>query len=193
MRSGSSLNKLTMSKIGEKIIEFPQEVQIDQTGELLHVRGKAGEFRLKLPKELQLELDQSKVKIKRLRDDKKTRALHGLYRSLIANAVSGVQKPWEKRLEVVGTGYNVRLQGEDLVFKIGYSHPVTFKKVPGILFQIEGNNRVVVSGTDRQLVGQVAYQIKKIRKPDVYKGKGVKYEGEVLRIKPGKKAKAQEA
>ncbi|MBI2051531.1 50S ribosomal protein L6 [Candidatus Roizmanbacteria bacterium] len=182
-----------MSKIGEKIIEFPQEVQIDQTGELLHVRGKAGEFRLKLPKELQLELDQSKVKIKRLRDDKKTRALHGLYRSLIANAVSGVQKPWEKRLEVVGTGYNVRLQGEDLVFKIGYSHPVTFKKVPGILFQIEGNNRVVVSGTDRQLVGQVAYQIKKIRKPDVYKGKGVKYEGEVLRIKPGKKAKAQEA
>ncbi len=101
-----------------------------------------------------------------------------------------MEKPWQKRLEVVGTGYNVKLQGEDLVFKLGYSHPVVFKKVTGIKFQVEGNNKVIIEGVDKQLVGQIAYQIKMLKKPDVYKGKGIRYEGEKLRIKPGKKAKA---
>lgn len=109
---------------------------------------------------------------------------------MINNAIVGVEKPWQKRLEVVGTGFNVKVQGNDIVFKVGYSHPVVFKSVSGVTLQVEGNNKVIISGADKQLVGQVAFQIKCIRKPDVYKGKGIRYEGEVLRIKPGKKAKA---
>ena len=134
--------------------------------------------------------EEKNLIIKRNNNEKKVRSLHGLFRQLISNAISGVEKPWEKKLEVVGTGYTVKLQGEDLVFKIGYSHLVTFKKQPGIKYQVEGNNKVTVAGYDKQLVGQVAYQIKMIRKPDVYKGKGIRYLGEKLRIKPGKKAKA---
>jgi large subunit ribosomal protein L6 len=109
---------------------------------------------------------------------------------LVYNAVVGVEKQWTKALEVVGTGYNVKQQGEDVVFKVGYSHPVTFKKQEGVSYKVEGNNKVVVSGIDKQLVGQVAYQMKLVRKPDAYKAKGVRYEGEVIKTKPGKKAKA---
>ena len=102
-------------------------------------------------------------------------------------------KPWEKKLEVVGTGFNVKQQGEDLVLKIGYSHPAVIKKVPNITLKAEGNTTIVVSGPDKQLVGQVAYLIKHIRKPDAYKGKGVRYQGEQLKLKPGKKAKTASA
>jgi large subunit ribosomal protein L6 len=143
-----------------------------------------------VPMGITLVKEGSNLVVKRKNNEKKIRSLHGLYRQLIGNAVIGVEKPWEKKLEVSGTGYTVKLQGEDLVFKIGYSHLVTFKKQPGVKYAVEGNNKVTVAGQDKQLVGQVAYQIKMIRKPDVYKGKGIKYLGEKLRIKPGKKAKA---
>lgn len=178
-----------MSKIGEKAINIPESVQIEIKDNSAFIKGKLGELNIKVPKELQVTKDQNTVKVKRMAENRKVKALHGLYRSLIANAVSGVEQAWTKRLEVVGTGYNVKLQGEDLVFKVGYSHQVTFKKVDGVQFQVEGNNKAIISGVDKQLVGQVAYQIKLIKKPDVYKGKGIRYEGEKLRIKPGKKAK----
>ncbi len=179
-----------MSKIGEKAIEIPQSVVVEVKNDHILIKGKEGEINYNLPEGLLVFREKNTVIIKRKFDDKKTRALHGLYRSLIANAILGVEKPWEKQLELVGTGYNVKLQGEDLVFKLGYSHPVVFKKLPGIKYKVEGNNKVIVIGADKQLVGQTAYQIKIIKKPDVYKGKGIKYKDEKLRIKPGKKVKA---
>lgn len=181
-----------MSKIGEKPLSVPIGVTVSVTGQNVEVKGKEGNMTFGLPKELSLEKEQKAncFLLKRKNDAKHVKALHGLFRSLLANAIIGVEKPWEKILEVVGTGYNVKLQGQNLVFKVGYSHPVEFKKVEGIQFEVEGNTKVTVRGINKQLVGEVAYKIKKIRIPDVYKGKGIKFENEKLRIKPGKKAKA---
>lgn len=179
-----------MSKIGNKIIEIGAGVTIVLNKQEIKIKGKEGELSFVLPDELKMEQKGNQLIVSRINDAKKSKSLHGLYRQLIANAVEGVEKLWSKRLEVVGTGFNVKMQGEDLVFKIGYSHPVVFKKVPGVKYQVEGNNKAIILGIDKQLVGEIAYQIKIIKKPDVYKGKGIKYEGEKLRIKPGKKAKA---
>ena len=179
-----------MSKIGEKPVILSSTVNLTIDNNKVNIKGPQGEMLFDVPKELTLIKEGNNLIIKRNNNDKKVKTLHGLYRQLLGNAISGVEKPWEKKLEVVGTGYTVKLQGEDLVFKIGYSHLVTFKKQPGIKYKVEGNNKVTVEGYDKQMVGQVAYQIKMIRKPDVYKGKGIRYLGEKLRIKPGKKAKA---
>jgi large subunit ribosomal protein L6 len=179
-----------MSKIGEKPVTLSPAVSIKIEDNNVTIKGPQGEMSFVVPKELTLIKEENNLIFKRKNNEKKIRSIHGLYRQLISNAVSGVEKVWEKKLEVVGTGYSVKLQGEDLVFKVGYSHQVVFKKQQGIKYQVEGNNKVTVAGYDKQLVGQVAYQIKMIRKPDVYKGKGIRYLGEKLRIKPGKKAKA---
>lgn len=179
-----------MSKIGQKTIEVPPTVQLTIDGKKVTVKGPNGEYSVLLPKSLDLKREGNILTLTRSKEDKKTKSLHGLFRQLIFNAVTGVEKLWQKRLEVVGTGFNVKLQGDELVFKLGYSHPVIFKKIAGIKYQVEGNTKVVVQGLDKQLVGQVSFQIKMLRKPDVYKGKGIRYEGEKLRIKPGKKAKA---
>ncbi|MEK7633307.1 MAG: 50S ribosomal protein L6 [Patescibacteria group bacterium] len=178
-----------MSKIGEKPIIVSASVNLTIEDDKVIIKGPQGEMSFVVPKELSLTKEKNNLVLKRKNNEKKVRSIHGLYRQLISNAVSGVEKNWEKKLEVVGTGFTVKLQGEDLVFKIGYSHPVIFKKQPGIKYQVEGNNKVTVVGHDKQLVGQVAYQIKIIKKPDVYKGKGIRYLGEKLRIKPGKKVK----
>ena len=179
-----------MSKIGEKIIEVPATVTLTIDKNKINVKGSLGELNFILPNKLSFEKNNNQLSIKRANDEKKVKSIHGLYRQLIYNAIVGVEKPWEKRLEIVGTGFNVKLQGEDLVFKVGYSHSVIFKKVEKIKYQVIGTNKVVISGIDKQFVGEIAYQIKIIKKPDAYKGKGIRYEGEKLRIKPGKKAKA---
>jgi len=179
-----------MSKIGEKPVVLSSTVNLTIDNNKVNIKGPQGEMFFDVTKKLTLIKEGNNLIIKRNNNDKKVKSLHGLYRQLLGNAISGVEKPWEKKLEVVGTGYTVKLQGENLVFKIGYSHLVTFKKQPGIKYKVEGNNKVTVEGYDKQMVGQVAYQIKMIRKPDVYKGKGIRYLGEKLRIKPGKKAKA---
>jgi large subunit ribosomal protein L6 len=179
-----------MSKIGQKAITIPGSIQLQLDKKSLNAKGSKGELSVTLPEGLSFEkVNDTTLEVRRVNDKKELKALHGLFRSIAFNAVEGVDKGWQKRLEIVGTGFNVKLQGEDLVFKIGYSHPVIFKKVQGIIYQVEGNSKVVISGADKQLVGQVAYQIKLIRKPDVYKGKGIRYEGERVRIKAGKKAK----
>lgn len=179
-----------MSKIGEKPIKIGERTNATFNKQNIFIKGQEGEISIEIPSTLEIEINDKLIYIKRKDESKKTKALHGLYRQLISNAVLGVEKLWQKRLEVVGTGYGVKLQGEDLVFKLGYSHPIIFKKVEGVKFQVEGTNKVVVSGVDKQLVGQVAFQIKMLKKPDVYKGKGIRFEGEKLRIKPGKKVKA---
>lgn len=178
-----------MSKIGQKSISVPANVMVTIDKKQIVIKGPEGEMQFHVPPGIHLEKNENGVILKRQNEEKKIKSLHGLYRQLIYNAVTGVVKPWEKRLEVVGTGFNVKSQGEDLVFKLGFSHPVVFKKADGIRFKVEGNTKVVVFGIDKQLVGQTAYQIKILKKPDAYKGKGIRYEGEILRIKPGKKAK----
>ena len=185
-----------MSKIGNIPIKVPVTVQIKVNKNAISIKGREGEMHFTVPKVLQLKQEGDKLLVKAVNEDlpagrqgKKTKSVHGLYRQLLFNAVTGVETPWQKKLEVIGTGFNVKLQGEDLVFKVGYSHPVVFKRNPNIKFQIEGNNKVVVSGFDKQIVGQVAYQIKMIKPPDVYKGKGIRYEGETIKLKPGKKVK----
>jgi len=181
-----------MSKIGQQAINVSPTVTVTVEDVTVTVKGKEGTVSLTLPNGIRCEKDATtnEYHIVRRNDTKEMKSLHGLWRSLISNAVVGVEKPWEKKLEVVGTGFNVKMQGEDLVFKVGYSHPVVFKKVNTIKFAVDGTTKVTVSGVDKQLVGEIAHKIKMIKKPDAYKGKGIKYEGEKLRIKPGKKAKA---
>ena len=178
-----------MSKVGGSPILVPPTVSVEIKDKKVFIKGKEGEFAIEIPKQLSIEKTDSQLVIKRCADNKMARSLHGLYRSLINNGIIGVERLWEKRLEVVGTGFNVKLKGRDLVFKLGFSHPIIFKAQPGVSYQVEGSNKIIILGIDKQLVGQLAYQIKKIKKPDPYKGKGIRYEGELLKLKPGKKAK----
>ncbi len=179
-----------MSKIGQKQIEVATGIHVSINNKTVAIKGPKGECRIQLPLALEAIMDKNTILIKRSNETKSSKSLHGLYRQLVFNGIKGVETQWQKRLEIVGTGFNAKLQGEDLVFKLGYSHPVVFKKTPGVSYQVEENMKVIVSGVDKQLVGQIAHQIILLRKPDVYKGKGIRYEGEKLRIKPGKKAKA---
>lgn len=178
-----------MSKIGELPIVVGQEVEVQIKDGEVFVKGPAGSINIEIPRQIEVVMQEKTISVKRRRNNSKTVALHGLIRTLINNAVVGVKNPWKKTLEVVGTGYRAKMQGEDIVFEVGYSHPVIFSKREGVSLSVEGKNKVIVSGVDRQLVGEVAKQIKMIKKPDPYKGKGLRYEGEYIKLKPGKKAK----
>jgi len=184
-----------MSKIGQKPISIPTGVEVslsdvaNKKETLVKIKGKNGEMAIRVPRLLMVKKDGDFLVVTRRSETGKAKSFHGLFRSLIANAIIGVEKLWRKELMIVGTGYTVKSQGEDLVFKLGYSHLITFKKVVGIKFRVEGTNKVIVEGFDKQLVGETAYQIKNLRKPDPYKGKGIRYQGEVVKLKAGKKAK----
>ena len=178
-----------MSKIGQKPVIVPPAVSVDIAEGKVTVKGTGGTLTIPMTPGITVAKEKGALIFSRANNSKHQKSLHGLYRSLVANAVTGVETPWEKKLEVVGTGFNVKLQGADLVFKVGYNHPVVFTKVEGITFAVEGNNKVSIKGINKQLVGEIAFKVKMIKKPDVYKGKGIKYAGEKLRIKPGKKAK----
>ena len=178
-----------MSKIGQKALIVPQTVQLSVEGNVITVKGKLGVLTVVLPQGISIKKNQDNTySVSRRSDSKELKSLHGTFRTLIDNAIIGVEKAWEKRLEVVGTGFNVKMQGKDLIFKVGYSHPVIYKEVEGVTFAVDGTNIVIISGRDKQQVGEIAYKVKMVKKPDAYKGKGIKYEGEKLRIKPGKKA-----
>lgn len=179
-----------MSKIGNSPIKVPSNVKVEILESEVVVTGSRGVLSINTPHYLVVTVESDVINISRNSDGKRQKSNHGLYRSLISNAVIGVDKGWLKKLEIVGTGYNVKLQGADLNFRLGYSHPVVFKPQKGIQLSVEGNNIVVISGCDKQLVGEVAQQIKSLKKPDPYKGKGIRYLGEYVKLKPGKKAKA---
>jgi len=179
-----------MSKIGKKPIAISEKVKIEINDNQIFIKGPEGELSFNLPDGLRIKLENSNLFILKEKEDKKIDALWGLYRQLLANAILGVQRKWEKKLQVFGTGYNVKLEGNDLVFKLGFSHPVVFKKPEGIEFKVEKNTLVSVLGSDKQKVGEVAYQIRQIKPPDAYKGKGIRFEGEKLKLKPTKKVKA---
>lgn len=177
-----------MSKIGNNPVIIDQEVTVIFNDNEVSFKGPKGEMKLNLAKEIEIKIKDGQAFFSNKVVNKKTRALHGLTRMLFSNAVLGVKTPWEKTLEIQGVGFRVKQEGENLVFQVGFSHPVVFKLPPGVVSTVKGN-KIVISGVNKQLVGEVAASIKRIRRPDKYKGKGIRYLGEVIKLKPGKKAK----
>jgi large subunit ribosomal protein L6 len=178
-----------MSRIGRLPIEIPAGVDITVNGADVTVKGPKGELSLTVKEPITVEVADNQVLVTRPNDERESRSLHGLTRTLIANQVLGVTQGYSKGLEVVGTGYRVTARGTAVEFALGFSHPVVVEPPAGISFTVEGNNRMTVSGIDKQAVGEVAANIRKIRKPEPYKGKGVRYAGEVVRRKAGKSGK----
>ena len=179
-----------MSRIGRLPITIPSGVDVSVDGGTVTVKGPKGQLALDVVEPITVEKgDDGTLQVSRPNDERDSRARHGLTRSLIANMVEGVTNGYTKKLEIHGTGYRVVAKGTDLEFALGYSHPITIKAPEGITFQVENPTRFSVTGIDKQQVGEIAANIRKLRKPDPYKGKGVRYEGEHIRRKVGKAGK----
>ncbi|MBP6993800.1 50S ribosomal protein L6 [Candidatus Woesebacteria bacterium] len=178
-----------MSKIGQKTITIEQGVTVQVDGKVVTVKGPKGVLSVELPRILSIQNENNVLTISRNNETKRAKSFHGTFRSLIANAVHGVTRGWEKRIEVVGTGFGVTIKNGDAVFKVGYSHQVVFPKVEGLTYAVDGPTILVISGIDKQRVGEIAYLARIIKRPDPYKGKGVRYVGEVIKLRPGKKTK----
>lgn len=180
-----------MSRIGKQPIPIPNGVDIQIEGSTVRIKGPKGELAHQIPKEIQVERQDGTLLVKRVSDERFARAQHGLQRTLIANMVKGVSEGFEKTLEIVGVGYRAQMEGNTLVLQVGYSHPVRVEPFPGITLAVEQDPQtratlIQVRGIDKQLVGQQAANIRAVRPPDSYKGKGLRYRGEVVRLKPGK-------
>jgi large subunit ribosomal protein L6 len=177
-----------MSRIGKRPIELPAGVSLSIDPGRVAVTGPLGSLQQQVPVRMQIAQEDGTVTVTRPTERGEDRALHGLTRTLIANMVEGVTKGFEKRLEIQGVGYRAALKGSDLELNVGYSHPVTIKPRTGVTFEVPAATQVVVKGTDKQIVGQTAAEIRKVRPPEPYKGKGIRYEGEYVRRKVGKRA-----
>ena len=185
-----------MSRIGRAPISVPPKVQVTWTDEnLVTVNGPKGQLSCQVDPELTLKLENGTITVARPSESKQHKAIHGLYRTLVNNMVEGVTKGYTKQLEIHGVGYRAAKVGENLVIQVGYSHPVEVRPPQGISFSIDGVDpatkatRLSVSGIDKQLVGEIAAQIRRVRKPEPYKGKGIRYAGEAIRRKAGKAGK----
>jgi large subunit ribosomal protein L6 len=178
-----------MSRIGRLAIPIPSGVDIAIDGQDVSVKGPKGQLSLTVAEPISVVREDTVLKVTRPSDEGRIRALHGLSRTLIANMVTGVTTGYSKTLEIVGVGYRVQAKGKDLEFSLGFSHPVVVNPPEGITFRVEAPTRFVVEGIDKQLVGEIAARIRKLRKPDPYKAKGVRYQGEVIRRKVGKAGK----
>ncbi len=178
-----------MSRIGRLPITVPSGVTVNISGESVMVKGPKGQLTRSLPAEMRVNLEGNILTVTRPSDDKKYRAYHGLTRSLLANMVNGVSKGFEKTLEIVGVGYRAEKVGDKLSLRLGFSHQVEVTPPPGITLSVEGNTRIKVSGINKEDVGEMAAEIRALRPPDHYKGKGIRYTGEVVRHKPGKAGK----
>ena len=178
-----------MSRIGKLPIPVPAGVEVKIDGQSIEVKGPKGSLTHVVPAPITIVLEDNTITVTRPNDERLSRSLHGLTRTLIANNIHGVTQGFTKGLEIVGTGYRVAAKGNDLEFALGYSHPITVTPPAGISFTVEGNTKVTVNGIDKQAVGEVAANIRKLRKPEPYKGKGVRYAGEVVRRKAGKAGK----
>ena len=177
-----------MSRIGRQPIELPAGVSVSISPGRVMVNGPLGELSHDVPQRMTIEQSEGALTVTRPTDRGEDRALHGLTRSLIANMVEGVTKGFEKRLEIQGVGYRAALRGVDLELNVGYSHPVVLKAPQGISFEVPTPTEVIVKGIDKQQVGELAAQVRKVRPPEPYKGKGIRYEGEYVRRKVGKRA-----
>jgi large subunit ribosomal protein L6 len=178
-----------MSRIGKSPIPVPAGVEVTISGSDVSVKGPKGTLSLTVASPITVAMADGQIVVSRPDDERVSRSLHGLTRTLIANQIIGVTEGYTKGLEIVGTGFRVAAKGTDLEFALGYSHPITVKPPQGISFAVEGNTKITVSGIDKQAVGEVAANIRKLRKPEPYKGKGVRYAGEVVRRKAGKSGK----
>jgi large subunit ribosomal protein L6 len=177
-----------MSRIGRKPIEVPSTVNVAISPGRVQVNGPLGELSQTIPQRMKIEHGDGEITVTRPTERGEDRALHGLTRSLIANMVEGVTKGFEKHLEIQGVGYRASLRGTDLELNVGFSHSVVIKPRPGITFDVPAPTQVIVKGTDKQQVGQTAAEIRAVRKPEPYKGKGIRYRDEFVRRKVGKRA-----
>jgi len=177
-----------MSRIGKKPIPIPSGVEVNIDGTLVTVKGSRGELSQEVSPLISVSISEDQVIVERVDDSRSARAYHGLYRTLISNMVVGVSDGFTKSLEIVGVGYRASMVGNDLELLLGYSHPVLVKAEEGISFEVPAQTQIIVHGIDKQQVGQVAADIRKWRKPEPYKGKGIRYAGEQVRRKAGKAA-----
>ena len=178
-----------MSRIGKLPISIPDGVDVTIDGQKLTAKGPLGTESVEVRPEIQITKEDKTILVTRVNDERSTRALHGLSRTLLANAINGVKTGFEKKLEIVGVGYRAAVQGTTLNLQLGYSHPVNIEAPAGIKIEVEANTKIKVSGSNKQTVGDIAAAIRSKRPPEVYKGKGVKYEGEYIRRKAGKTGK----
>ena len=178
-----------MSRIGRLPITVPAGVEVKVDGNVVSVKGAKGELSHTVASPIQVSLEESTITVSRPNDEREARSLHGLTRTLISNMIVGVTEGYKKNLEIVGTGYRVQAKGSDLEFALGYSHPVPVKAPEGITLTVDSPTKVSVSGINKQQVGEVAANIRKLRRPDPYKGKGIRYAGEIIRRKVGKAGK----
>jgi large subunit ribosomal protein L6 len=178
-----------MSRIGKLPIPVPSGVTVTIDGQNVAVKGPKGELSMTVSEPIKATLEGETVIVSRPDDEAKSKSLHGLTRTLIANQVNGVSQGFSKSLEIVGTGYRAAAKGSSVELALGFSHPVVINPPAGITLTVEGNNKIVVSGVDKQAVGEMAANIRKLRKPEPYKGKGIRYEGERVRRKAGKAGK----
>ncbi|MFP4368312.1 MAG: 50S ribosomal protein L6 [Bacteroidota bacterium] len=177
-----------MSRIGNMPVTIPDKVQVDFSKGYFHVKGPKGELRVRVPEKIEHKIEDKKLIFSRISEEKKVKALHGLTRSLTANAVEGVSNGFSKTLQIEGVGFRAELKGAKILLSLGFSHPVLIIPPDGINFEVPNANTIKVIGIDKQVVGQIAAKIRKLRPPEPYKGKGIRYEGEYIRRKAGKTA-----
>lgn len=179
-----------MSRIGKKPVEIPSGVNVTLAGNSIKIKGPKGELGWDFPQGTGVSVKENTIVVVRSDDEKKTRALHGLTRSLVANMVDGVTKGYQRVLDIVGVGYRAQVQGNKIMLTLGYSHPVEFALPEGITAAVDQKQtQITLTGIDKQKIGQVAANLRSLRKPDAYKGKGVRYSGERLKLKVGKTGK----
>lgn len=177
-----------MSRIGKKPVIISDKVKVAQQGNKIEVTGPKGTLELNITRGVAIDVNGNEIQVKRDDDTKKNKALHGLYRSLIQNMISGVKDGFTKKLELVGIGYRAELKGKNLIMMLGFSHPTVFSPPSDVTIEVPNPNTIIVNGINKQLVGLVAAKIRSFREPEPYKGKGIKYENEVVRRKAGKTA-----
>jgi len=178
-----------MSRIGRMPIAVPSGVEVSITGQNVAVKGPKGSLAIAVPAPIQVSQADGVITVARPNEERVTRSLHGLSRTLVANMVEGVTNGYSLTINIVGVGYRVAEKGKDLEFQLGYSHPINFPAPEGITYKVESPTKLIISGIDKQLVGETAAKVKKLRKADPYKGKGLRLEGEVIRRKAGKAGK----
>lgn len=180
-----------MSRIGRKPIAIPAGVEVKIDGQTVTVKGPKGTLTKSFHPNMEIKVEGAEIKVNRPNDDQLNRSLHGLTRTLVSNMVEGVSKGYSKELDVIGVGYRVQKQGKELVMNLGYSHKVIMPEVPGISIDCPTANKIVISGPDKQQVGQFAAEVREKRPPEPYKGKGIRYTGEYVRKKEGKTGKGK--
>lgn len=178
-----------MSRIGRKPIDVPSGVEVKLDGNVITVKGPKGTLTTELHKDMNVAIDGSVISVTRPSEKKEHKSLHGLTRTLVSNMVEGVTKGFTKELEIIGVGYRAAKQGKDLVMNLGYSHQVIMPEIEGISIEVPGANKIIISGPDKQKVGQFAAKVREKRPPEPYKGKGIRYVGEYVQRKEGKAGK----